>query len=173
MWLINWDTCNIKSTKVSLTSKVKLTVSITFPRKLFIDAWGGLGFSLCSSSFHKCSVWLRSGICVGRSTSSTPPFASHVFMELSVYTRALSCWNRFGLLSSSEEKLQCFKILRHFKRLCASSFVGEQFAENNIWVLWSGFFRLKPMQCRSWDLWDTQNNLTALLFPHTVFSNLA
>ncbi|MCI4380479.1 hypothetical protein PGIGA_G00240460 [Pangasianodon gigas] len=66
---------------------------------------GGLGCSRCSSSSQRCSVGLRSGLCAGHSSSSTPTFTHHVFMELALCTGALSCWNRFEPLSSSEGKL--------------------------------------------------------------------
>ena len=54
----------------------------------------GLAFSLHSNSPKSCSIGLRSGLCAGQSSSSTPNSLIHVFMDLALCTGAESCWNR-------------------------------------------------------------------------------
>lgn len=61
--------------------------------------WGGLEWSQCSGSCQKSSVGLRSG---GTSTQNLP---NSIVMDHELCTGALTCWNRFALLSSSEKKL--------------------------------------------------------------------
>ena len=39
---------------------------------------------------------MRSGLCAGQSSSSTPNSLMHVFMDLALCTGAQSCWNRKG-----------------------------------------------------------------------------
>ncbi len=56
----------------------------------------GLARSLCSNSSQRCSIGLRSGLCAGQSSSSTPNSLIHVFMDLALCTGAQSCWNRKG-----------------------------------------------------------------------------
>ena len=56
----------------------------------------GLALSLHSNSSQRCSVRLRSGLCAGQSSSSTPNSLIHVFMDLALCTGAQSCWNRKG-----------------------------------------------------------------------------
>lgn len=57
---------------------------------------------VCSSSSQRCSLWLRSKLYAGHWSSSTPALANHVFINPDFCSEALSGWNRFGLLSSSE-----------------------------------------------------------------------
>ena len=54
----------------------------------------GLARSLRSNSSQRCSIGLRSGLCAGQSSSSTPNLLIHVFMDLALCTGAQSCWNR-------------------------------------------------------------------------------
>ena len=56
----------------------------------------GLARSLRSNSSQRCSIGLRSGLCAGQSSSSTPNSLIHVFMDLALCTGAQSCWNRKG-----------------------------------------------------------------------------
>ena len=56
----------------------------------------GLALSLRSNSSQRCSIGLRSGLCAGQSSSSTPNSLIHVFMDLALCTCAQSCWNRKG-----------------------------------------------------------------------------
>ncbi|XP_051526065.1 uncharacterized protein LOC127424703 [Myxocyprinus asiaticus] len=56
----------------------------------------GLARSLHSNSSQRCSIGLRSGLCAGQSSSSTPNSLIHVFMDLALCTGAQSCWNRKG-----------------------------------------------------------------------------
>ena len=56
----------------------------------------GLALSLRSNSSQRCSIGLRSGLCAGQSSSSTPNSLIHVFMDLALCTGAQSCWNRKG-----------------------------------------------------------------------------
>lgn len=58
----------------------------------------------------------------GRTSSSTPVLADHVFKELTLCTGAQSCWDLFGSLSSSEEKLHCSSVQSHPLQSCASNF---------------------------------------------------
>uniref|UniRef100_A0A3P8S0T8 Uncharacterized protein n=1 Tax=Amphiprion percula TaxID=161767 RepID=A0A3P8S0T8_AMPPE len=48
----------------------------------------GLALSLCSNSSQRCSMGLRSGLCAGQSSSSTPDSVIHVFMDLALCTGA-------------------------------------------------------------------------------------
>ena len=56
----------------------------------------GLARNLRSSSSQRCSVGLRSGLCGGQSSSSTPNSSNRVFIVLALCTGAQSCWNRKG-----------------------------------------------------------------------------
>ena len=56
----------------------------------------GLALSLHSNSSQRCSIGLRSGLCAGQSSSSTPNSLIHVFMDPALFTGAQSCWNRKG-----------------------------------------------------------------------------
>ena len=56
----------------------------------------GLARSLRSNSSQRCSMVLRSGLCAGPSSSSTPTSTNHSCMDLALCTGALSCWNRKG-----------------------------------------------------------------------------
>ncbi|KAI4878505.1 hypothetical protein NFI96_029732 [Prochilodus magdalenae] len=56
----------------------------------------GLALSLHSNPSQRCSIGWRSGLCAGRSSSSTPDSLIHVFMELALCTGVRSCWNRKG-----------------------------------------------------------------------------
>ncbi|XP_058230352.1 uncharacterized protein LOC131343021 isoform X2 [Hemibagrus wyckioides] len=56
----------------------------------------GLALSLRSNSSQRCSIGLRSGLCAGQSSSSTPDSVIHVFMDLALCTGAQSCWKRKG-----------------------------------------------------------------------------
>ena len=65
--------------------------------------WVGFpqGFGVCVCEFltiHPKGVLsgLRSGLCAGQSSSSTPDSLIHVFMDLALCTGAQSCWNRKG-----------------------------------------------------------------------------
>jgi len=51
-----------------------------------------LAHSLRSNSSQRCSIGLRSGLCAGQSSSSTPNSIIHVFMDLTLCTGAQSCW---------------------------------------------------------------------------------
>ena len=46
----------------------------------------GLTHSLSSNSSQRCSIGLRSGLCAGQSSSSTPNLLIHVFMDLALCT---------------------------------------------------------------------------------------
>ena len=56
----------------------------------------GLARSRCSNSSQKCSMGLRSGLCAGQSSSSTPIMTTHFCMYLALCMGELSCWNRKG-----------------------------------------------------------------------------
>ena len=56
----------------------------------------GLALSLRSNSSQRFSIGLRSGLCAGQSSSSTPHSLIHVFMDFALCTGAQSCWNRKG-----------------------------------------------------------------------------
>ena len=56
----------------------------------------GLARNLRSSSSQRCSMGLRSGLCAGQSSSSTPNSSNYVFIVLALCTGAQSCWNRKG-----------------------------------------------------------------------------
>ena len=58
--------------------------------------WTGRPLSLSSNSSQRCSIRLRSGLCAGQSSSSTPNPLIHVFMHLALCTDAQSCWNWKG-----------------------------------------------------------------------------
>ena len=64
----------------------------------------GLALSLCSNSSQRCSIRLRSGLCAGQSSSSTPNSLIHVFMDLALCTGAQSCWNRRGASPNCSHK---------------------------------------------------------------------
>ena len=49
----------------------------------------GLALSLHSNSSQRCSIRLRSGLCAGQSSSSTPNSLIHVFMDLALCTGAV------------------------------------------------------------------------------------
>lgn len=87
-----------------------MTVSICPFRRV----WVRMGFRIPGAQKHfsssqriQCSVGLRSGICADYSSSSTLAFANHVFIDLTEFTGALSCWNIFGLSSREEELYRC------------------------------------------------------------------
>lgn len=50
----------------------------------------GLVCSLCSNSSQMCSIRLRSGLCAGQSSSSTPNLLIHVFIDSFTGTKGLS-----------------------------------------------------------------------------------
>ena len=54
----------------------------------------GLARSLRSKSPQRCSIGLRSGLCVGQSSSPTPNSLIHVFMDFALCAGAQSCCNR-------------------------------------------------------------------------------
>ena len=56
----------------------------------------GLVHSRCSNSSQRCSMGLRSALCGGQSSSSTPISTNHFCMDLTLCTGALSCSNRKG-----------------------------------------------------------------------------
>ena len=47
-----------------------------------------------SNSSQRCSMRLRSRLCAGQSSSSTPISTNHFCMDLALCMRAFSCWNR-------------------------------------------------------------------------------
>jgi hypothetical protein len=59
---------------------------------------GRLDLARCLRSNSSQSFWmgLRSGLCAGQSSSSTPISANYLCMDLTSCTGALSCWNRKG-----------------------------------------------------------------------------
>ena len=61
----------------------------------------GLALSLRSDSSQRCSIGLRSGLCAGQSSSSTPDSAIHVFMDLALCSGAQSCWSQAQLLKNN------------------------------------------------------------------------
>ena len=65
----------------------------------------GLALSLRSNLFQTCSIGLRSGLCAGQSSSSTPNSSIHVFMDLALCTGAHSCWNRKGRSPNCSHKV--------------------------------------------------------------------
>ena len=68
----------------------------TFVRSDNDIRWEGPARSLCFNSSQRCSIGLRSGLCAGQSSSSTPNSLIHVLMDLALCTGAQSCWNRKG-----------------------------------------------------------------------------
>uniref|UniRef100_A0A3B4DS63 NACHT domain-containing protein n=1 Tax=Pygocentrus nattereri TaxID=42514 RepID=A0A3B4DS63_PYGNA len=68
----------------------------TFMRSDLDVGQEGLACSLHSNSSQRCSIGLRSGLCAGQSSSSTPNSLIHVFMDPALCTAAQSCWNRKG-----------------------------------------------------------------------------
>src|SRR4029434_6078389 len=56
----------------------------------------GLGRNLRSSSSHRCSMGLTSGLCTGQSSASTLNSSNHDFIVLALCTGAQSCWHRKG-----------------------------------------------------------------------------
>ena len=54
-----------------------------------------------SSSSQRCSMGLRSGLCAGQSSSSTPNSSNYVFIVLALCTGVQSCWNRKGPFPNS------------------------------------------------------------------------
>ena len=54
----------------------------TFERSRTDVGHEGLVLSLRSNSSQRCSIWLRSGLCPGQSSSSTPNSVLHVFVDL-------------------------------------------------------------------------------------------
>lgn len=62
----------------------------------------------------------------GHSGSSTLSSANHVFVQRALHKGALSCWNRFELLSSTKGKL--FMLRNTLKQCCAFNSLGK----NNI-----------------------------------------
>ena len=56
----------------------------------------GLTRSQRSNSSQRCSMGLRSGLCLGQSSSSTPISTNYFCMDIALCTRVLSCWNRKG-----------------------------------------------------------------------------
>ena len=54
----------------------------------------GLALSLRCNSPQRCSIGLRSGLCAGQSSSSTPNSLIHT--DLALCTGAQLCWNRKG-----------------------------------------------------------------------------
>ena len=65
----------------------------------------GLALSLHSKSSQRCSIGSRSGLCAGQSSSSTPNYLIHVFMDLALCTGAQSCWNRKGQSPNCSHKV--------------------------------------------------------------------
>ncbi|XP_058258308.1 uncharacterized protein LOC131361290 isoform X2 [Hemibagrus wyckioides] len=65
----------------------------------------GLALSLRSNSSQRCSIGLRSGLCAGQSSSSTPDSVIHVFMDLALCTGAQSCWKRKGPAPNCSHKV--------------------------------------------------------------------
>lgn len=47
-----------------------------------------------STSSQRCSMGLKSGLCVGQSGSYTPNTSNHDFMDLVLCTMAQVCWSR-------------------------------------------------------------------------------
>ncbi|KAG7317169.1 hypothetical protein KOW79_019467 [Hemibagrus wyckioides] len=66
--------------------------------------------SLCSNSSQRCSIGLRSGLCAGQSSSSTPNSLIHDFMDLALCTGVQSCWNRKGSSPNSSHKVWSRKL---------------------------------------------------------------
>ena len=56
----------------------------------------GLARSRCSNSSQRCLMGLKSGLCEGQSSSSTPISTNHFGMNHALCTGALSCLNRKG-----------------------------------------------------------------------------
>ena len=65
----------------------------------------GLAHNLRSSSSQRCLMGLRSGLCEGQSSSSTPNSPSQAFMDLALCTGAQSCWNRKGSSPNCSHKV--------------------------------------------------------------------
>jgi hypothetical protein len=55
----------------------------------------GLTRSWRSNSLQRYSMWMRSGLCAGQSSSSTP-ISNYFCMDLALCMGALSCWKRKG-----------------------------------------------------------------------------
>ena len=53
---------------------------------------------------------LRSGLCAGQSSSSTPDSVIHVFMDLALCTGAQSCWQRKGPAPNCSYKLGSMRL---------------------------------------------------------------
>ncbi|KAK3549116.1 hypothetical protein QTP70_032576 [Hemibagrus guttatus] len=70
----------------------------------------GLARSLRSNSSQRCSMGLRSGLCAGQSSSSTPNSLIHVFMDLALVTGVQSCWNRKGSSPNCNHKVGSMKL---------------------------------------------------------------
>jgi len=70
----------------------------------------GLTRSLRSNSSQRCYIGLRSGLCAGQSSSSTPNSLIHVFMDLALCTGAQSCWNRKGPSPNCSHKVGSMKL---------------------------------------------------------------
>ena len=49
-----------------------------------------------SNSSQRCLIGLRSGLCAGQLSYSTPISTNHFCMDLAFSTRRLSCWKRKG-----------------------------------------------------------------------------
>ena len=77
----------------------------TFMRSHTDAGQEGLALSLHSNSSQRCSVGLRSGLCAGQSSSSTPSSLLHVFMNLALCTGVQSCWNRKGPSPNCSHKI--------------------------------------------------------------------
>lgn len=71
------------------------------------DVWDAFVLPGYPEGVQRGSAW--SGLCAEHSSFSTPTLVNHVFMELHLCTRALSCYNRIGLFSSSKEKLKSYR----------------------------------------------------------------
>ena len=72
----------------------------------------GLALSLRSNSSQRCSIGLRSGLCAGQSSSSTPNSLIHVFMDLALCTGAQSCWKRKGPSPNCSHKVGSMELAR-------------------------------------------------------------
>jgi len=81
--------------------------------------WEGLAHSLRSNSSQRCSIELRSGPW-GQSSSSTPNWLIHVFIDLALCTGVQSCWNR------KRPSPNCFHKVRSMK-LSKISWYAEAF----------------------------------------------
>jgi hypothetical protein len=70
----------------------------------------GLAHSRPNSS-QRCLMELRSGLCAGQSSSSTPISTNHFCMDLALCTRVLSCRSRKGPSSNCSHKVGSTELL--------------------------------------------------------------